>query len=454
MCHSFRAMVAQTRQHGGLYFAALLPEDHITRAFGAARARWQGWVYTPAVTVLVFLSQCFSRDHSCREAVARLMAWRLTQGLSPCSAQTGAYCTARGDLPEEALHALVRETGAQIEDESPATWLWHGRKVRVVDGSTITMPDTEENQAAYPQQKTQKPGCGFPIARILVIFSLSVGTVIETAIGKYQGKQTGENSLFRTLYDALDEGDIILADRYFSGWFDIALPLERGIDIVVRKHQHRATDFRTGKRLGKDDHLVVWTRPRRPQWMSVEQYATFPEELTLREVRIRVPQKGFRTKSIVVVTTLLDADKYPPAEIASLYRRRWEAELHLRSLKIVLQMDHLRCKTPGRVRNEFYTHLLGYNLIRGVMAAAAYESGRSPWEISFTGTLQTLDQFLPILVSRIASDAWCDVLLSAVATHVVGHRPDRLEPRLRKRRPKPYKHLREPRRNYKPCPGK
>jgi len=353
-------------------------------------------------------------------------------------------------LPKEALHGLVRETGKQVEDESPKTWLWHGRRVRVVDGSTLTMPDTPENQAAYPQQKTQKLGCGFPIARILVIFSLSAGTVLEAAIGKYQGKQTGENSLFRKLYDALDEGDVILADRYFSGWSDIALPLARGIDIVVRKHQARHTDFRTGERLGKDDHLIFWARPQRPKWMSVEQYATLPDELTLREVRIRVPQQGFRTNSIVVVTTLLDAEQYPPEEIALLYRRRWQAELHLRSLKIVLQMDHLRCKTPERVRNEFFTHLLGYNLIRGVMALAAFQSGRLPWEISFKGTLQTLDQFLPILLSRVSSEAWCTALLTAVATHIVGDRPDRFEPRLRKRRPKPYKHLREPRRNYKP----
>jgi hypothetical protein len=381
--------------------------------------------------------------------VARLIAWRLVQGLSPCSAETGAYCTARADLPEEALHALVRETGKQVENESPQTWLWHGRRVRVVDGSTITMPDTPENQAAYPQQKTQKPGCGFPIARILVIFSLATGTVLEAAIGKYQGKQTGENSLFRKLYDALDEGDIILADRYFSGWSDVALPLERGIDIVVRKHQARRTDFRTGQRLGKDDHMIFWTRPQRPKWMSAEQYATLPDELTLREVRIRVAQKGFRTESLVVVTTLLDPEEYPPEEIALLYRRRWQAELHLRSLKIVLQMDHLRCKTPERVRNEFYTHLLGYNLIRGVMAAAAFQSGKSPWEISFKGTLQTLGQFLPMLLSRISSEVWCAALLTAVATHIVGDRPDRFEPRLRKRRPKPYKHLREPRRNYK-----
>ena len=450
MVHSFRATVAEARRHGDLYFAALLSQDRIEKALGTARWLWQGWIYTPTVTVWVFLSQCLSPDHSCRDAVARLLAWRLACGLKPCSADTGAYCTARGGLPEEALHGLVRETGREIEDESPQTWLWHGRKVRVVDGSTLTMPDTDENQAAYPQQKTQKPGCGFPIARILVVFSLSLGTVLEAAIGKYYGKQTGENSLFRTLYGALEEGDIILADRYFSGWSDIALPLGRGIDIVVRKHQHRRTDFRSGERLGKDDHLVSWSKPVRPKWMSVAQYRELPDELTLREVRIRVSQKGFRTQSLVVVTTLLDAEAYPPEEIALLYRRRWQAELYLRSLKIVLQMDHLRCKTPERVRNEFFTHLLGYNLIRGVMAAAAFQSGKSPWEISFKGTLQTLGQFLPILLSKVSSEAWCEALLTAVATHNVGDRPDRFEPRLRKRRPKPYKHLREPRRNYKP----
>jgi len=450
MVHSFRAAVADARRHGDLYFAALLSQDRILKAFGAARAAWQGWIYTPAVTVWVFLAQCLSPDHSCRDAVARLIAWRLARGLKPCSADTGAYCTARGDLPEEALQALVRETGKQVEEESPESWLWHGRKVRVADGATITMADTPENQAAYPQQKTQQPGCGFPIARILVIFSLATGTVLEAAMGKYQGKQTGENSLLRQLHGALAEGDIILADRYFSGWSDIALLRQRGIDVVIRKHQARRTDFRSGKRLGTDDHLVFWSRPQRPKWMSAEQYATLPDELTLREVRIRVAQKGFRTKSLVVVTTLLDAEQYPPEEIALLYRRRWQAELHLRSLKSVLQMDHLRCKTPERVRNEFYMHLLGYNLIRGVMAVAAFQSGRSPWEISFKGTLQTLGQFLPLLLSRISNEAWCAALLTAVATHIVGDRPDRFEPRLVKRRPKPYKHLREHRRNYKP----
>jgi hypothetical protein len=443
MVQSFRAAVAQARQHGDLYFAALLPQDRILKAFAAARAAWQGWVYTPAVTVWVFLSQCLSADHSCRDAVARLIAWRAAKALSPCSAETGAYCTARGNLPEEALHELLRDTGQQVEDESPETWLWHGRKVRVVDGSTISMPDTLENQAAYPQMKAQEPGCGFPIARMVVIFSLAVGTVLEAVLGKYQGKQTGENSLFRQLHQVLAEGEIILADRYFSGWCDMALLWQRGVDLVIRKHQLRPTDFRTGKRLGKDDHLVFWSRPARRTWMSAEQYATLPDELTLREVRIRVAQKGFRTKSLLVVTTLLDAQQYPLEEIALLYRRRWQAELHLRSIKVVLQMDPLRCKTPARVRNEFYMHLVGYNLIRGVMAAAAYESGKSPWEISFKGTLQTLCQFLPVLMASAAPQAWSQALLTAVATHAVGDRPDRFEPRRVKRRPKPYRLLQQ-----------
>lgn len=449
MLGSFRAAAGAARRDRELYFAALLSEERILEAFGEARALWQGWIYTPAVTVWVFLSQCLSMDHSCREAVSRLVAWRVARGLRGCSADTGAYCAAREDLPESVCHQLVCETGADLEREAPPEWLWYGRRVRVIDGSTITMPDTPQNQAEYPQLTSQKPGCGFPIARIVAVFSLSVGTVLEAAIGKYQGKQTGENSMFRTLHDCLAEGDVVLADRYFSGWFDMALPHERGVDVVVRKHQLRVTDFRTGERLGKNDQRVRWSKPQRPPWMSPAEYAALPDELVLREVRIHVSQKGFRTKRLVVVTTLVDAENYPPQQIAELYRRRWQAELHLRSIKSVLEMDHLRCKTPHRVRNEFFTHLLGYNLIRQAMALAALKSGAEPWQVSFKGALQTLNSFLPTLGSSAPLDAWCDTLLDAIATHVVGNRPDRYEPRLTKRRPKKFKHLREPRHNYK-----
>lgn len=449
MDNAFRRAVAQARRHGDLYFAGLLSEDRILEALGRARWVWRGWIYTPAVTVWVFLSQCLSSDHSCREAVARLIGWRLARGLRRCSADTGAYCTAREHLPEEACSRLMRETGREVDEEAPRAWRWLGHRVLDVDGSTITMPDSPANQAEYPQVPGQQPGCGFPIARIVVVFSLAVGTVLDAAIGKYEGKQTGENSLFRTLHDVLQEDDVVLADRYFSGWFDIALLQERSVHMVVRKHQLRATDFRTGKRLGRNDHLVCWSKPQRPEWMSKEQYESLPESLTLREVRVHVEQKGFRTRELVVVTTLLDPEKYAAEEIASLYRRRWQAELNLRSLKIVLQMDHLRCLTPHRVRNEFFMHLVGYNLIRRLMAVAAVTADVEPWTVSFKGTLQTMNTLLPLLGTRVSTDDWCQSLLEAIATHVVGNRPDRFEPRVKKRRPKQYKLMNKPRDDYK-----
>lgn len=449
MFQSFRQAVSLARRRGDLSFAALVDQQRIWEALGPASSLWQGWIYTPAVTIWVFLSQCLSPDHSCREAVARLAAWRVAQGRKPCSPDTGAYCTARDSLPEAACQGLVRDTGRELEAQAPAKWLWHGRRVRVVDGTTITMPDTPENQAEYPQQKIQKRGCGFPIARVVVVFSLAVGVVLEAAIGKYEGKQTGENSLFRTLHDRLEPGDVVLADRYFSGWFDLALLTQRGVDVVVRKHPLRATDFRTGQRRGHDDHLVRWSKPARPTWMSPAEYAALPDELVLREVRVTVQQRGFRTKTVLVVTTLLDAEEFSAGQIAELYRRRWQAELHLRSLKIVLQMDHLRCKKPHRVRNELYMHLLAYNLIRRVMALAALEAKAAPWEISFKGALQTLNNFLPLLACSMPLDAGCTALVGCVAAHLVGNRPDRYEPRRVKRRPKNYKFFRQSRDSYK-----
>jgi putative transposase len=445
---AFRQALAEARRHGKLYFASLLDEDHIAEAFGPARGFWQGWIYTPAVTVWVFLAQCLSPDHSCRDAVAQLIAWLLANGRRRCSAQTGAYCLARDRLPEEACSRLAQQTGRRVDEQAPAAWRWLGHRVLDVDGSTVTMADTEANQAEYPQLSSQRRGCGFPIARIVVVFSLAVGTVLEAAFGKYRGKQTGENSLFRTLHPLLQEGDVVLADRYFSGWFDLALLQRRGVHSVVRKHQLRPTDFRTGRRLGRDDHRVRWSKPQRPAWMSPEQYDALPGSLMLREVRVRVEQKGFRTQELIVVTTLLDPEKYTAAEVAKLYRRRWQAELNLRSLKIVLQMDHLRCREPHRVRNEFFMHLVAYNLIRQVMAVAASKAGVEPWTVSFKGALQTMDRLLPLLNAGVSIDDWCDALLEAIASHRVGDRPDRFEPRVKKRRPKNYKYMCEPRKNY------
>jgi hypothetical protein len=448
MVGELRAAVERVRRDQSLVFAAVLPEESITAAFAAARAAWRGYRITPAVTVWVFLSQCLSADHSCRDAVGRLIAWLIARGQAPCAAATGAYRLARDKLPEAVGQQLLQETGRLPERTTPAEWRWHNRRVLVADGTTVTLPDTPENQAEYPQLTSQAAGCGFPIVRLVVVFSLAVGTVLEMALGRYQGKRTGENSLLRTLRDRLEPGDVLLLDRYFSGWFDLALWQQDGVDAVVRKHQLRATDFRTGRRLGHDDHWVVWRKPQRPAWMTPDDYDALPETLTLRELRLRVTQPGFRTRTLVVVTTLLDPTEYAADAIGQLYRRRWEAELNLRSLKVVLQMDHLRCLTPHRVRNELHMHLIAYNLIRGVMAAAAQTAGRAPWTVSFKSALQALTNLLPVLAAM-TPEQWCDQLMRMIAATEVGNRPDRSEPRARKRRPKNHPPLREPRQNYR-----
>lgn len=447
---AFRRAVAQVREDGELFFESLLGQQIINEAFHAASVVWRSSIYTPAVTIWVFLTQCLSPDHSCREAVSKLIAARVAQGKRPCSAKTGAYCQRRDALPEGVCQNLARQAGQDVDENAPAEWLWHGRRVRDVDGSTSTMPDTPENQAAYPQSTRQKHGCGFPIARIVVLFSLATGAVLEMVIGPCKGKRTGENSLFRTMHHMLCQGDVILADRYFSGWFDLALLIERGVDVVVRKHQRRFTDFRKGRRLGRGDHVAQWPKPKqKPEWLDKDTYDAMQDILMLREVRVEVDKPGFRTRKLIVVTTLLDAREFKASEIAKLYRRRWDAELNLRSLKIVLQMDYLRCKTPHRVRNEFYMHILAYNLIRKLTAVAAARDGREPWTISFKGTQQTLNNLLPVLSSSQTADAWCDALFDAIATHTVGDRPDRFEPRVKKRRPTNYPYMNKPRDDYK-----
>lgn len=460
MCQSLVNRIQHAQRDNSFYFAPLLPEQVIREAFAEAselELEREGTVYTLPVVVWMFLAQVLCPDHSCRPTVGRLIAWLVGQGRKACSAETGTYCTARGQLSEEGCHKLLTSAAGSIDETAEESWHWHGHRVRIVDGTTATMPDTPDNQHDYPQQAAQKPGCGQPIMRMVVLFSLATGVAMELAMTRYKGKKTGENSLFRNqISQALEPGDVLLGDRFFSSWFDITLLQMRGIQSVLRKHQMRKTDFRTGARIGRDDHLVVWNKPQRASWMSQEQYDSLPDELVLREVRIRVHQRGFRSKTIIVVTTLWDHSKYTSDEIAELFRRRWQAELHLRSLKSHLQMEHLRCKKPERVRNEVRMHLLAYNLIRGTMIESSRQANTKPWHISFKGTVQTVNEFLPGYLQVTDIESWVQAMYKAIATHIVGNRPDRIEPRVVKRRPKSYKLMNKPRavlRNSLPTKG-
>jgi len=437
----------QFAQREGLPFADVLTLPRLQGALREEAATWREAVYTPVLTLWAFLSQVMSADGSCRATVARVLAWLVAGGESPCSPKTDPYCKARKRLPEGLLRRLVRETGRDLHDRSRAAWRWHGRRVKIADGTTVSMPDTPANQAAYPQSPTQQPGLGFPLARLVVVFCLACGSVLDAAVGRYQGKRGGENSLLRALAEAFASGDVLLADRYFGGWFDLTLWRQRGVDVVVRLHQKRRCDLRRGRRLGPGEHVIAWPKPQRPDWLDEAAYATLPAQLELREVRVRVRQRGFRTRALVVVTTLLDAAAYPAADLAELYRLRWHAELDLRSLKEVLGMGVLRCKSPAMVRKELWAHLLAYNLIRAVLAQAADEFGADPRALSFAGAVQALNTFAERLLDTdtTRADALYEWLLCTIASHPVGHRPNRIEPRARKRRPKQYPLLTQPR---------
>jgi hypothetical protein len=443
---SFRRQWCERSATGGLPFTDVLSAERVQRLLQEEGVEFRQSVFTPLVTLWTFLGQVFSPDHSCREAVARLIAFLVGQGQRPCAAGTGAYCEARQRLPERLLARLVRESGDQLHSRVSAPSLRIAdRPVYVVDGTTVSMPDTAANQKAYPQARTQKPGVGFPIARLVTLFSLASGAVVDMALGPYRGKGTGEPSLMRRLLGRLEPNSVLLAD-YCSYWM-LALLINRDLHGVFRLHQLRPVDFRHGRRLGRDDRLVVWPRPPRPDWMTQAEYEELSDELVVREVRVRVPQRGFRVQEFVVATTLLDPKEAPAGHIAELFRARWHAELHLRSLKVVLGMDVLRCKTPEMVRKELWLHLLVYNLVREVMAQAAQSVAAEPHQISFKGALQTLSRFQE-LVMLIPNERWPEVftqLLEAVATHRVGNRPDRYEPRAIKRRPKCHTLLTVPR---------
>lgn len=449
---------AKLIENNGAGLRELLPPLVVQRAVERAGIVFRDCLFTPLVTLWMFLTQALSPDGSCREAVAKLLAFlaaRADQTPEDCEGadpETGPYCKARKRLAERLVSGLAKETGRQLHERYPSGWLLGGKKVKVVDGTTCSMPDTPDNQKAWPQPPTQKPGLGFPLVRLVAVMSLNCAAVLDVAMGPYKGKQTGETALFRTLLDSLEKGDVLLADRYFASFWMIALLLARGVDSLFRQHQLRKIDFRGGKRLGHDDHVITLPRPaQRPDWMDPAAYEQMPEELTVRELRLQVCQPGFRVKTLVLVTTLLDAQVYSKPELARAFRFRWHVELDLRAIKQTMKMSVLRCKTPAMVRKEIWTRLLAYNLVRTLMARAAEQAGIEPREVSFAGAVQTLNAFAPVLELADPADRprLLEILLRTIARHRVGDRPDRYEPRAVKRRPKPHPLLTMPRKKAK-----
>ena len=440
---SLEQLRVQVQMKPGLPFSELLPLEQIEAVLNQLGTIFRERIFSPVVTLWTFLSQVLSADHSCREAVARLLAWRTAQGLKPCSSDTSSYCEARQRLPLELLQTLVRETGQLASAATDETWLWKGRHVKVVDGTTLTMPDSPANRQTFPRSRQKGRPVGFPLVRLVVLFSLAWATALDLALGSTRGKHTGETTLFRSLWDSLDPGDILLGDRLFDAYRHVAGLKQRGVDVVLRMNGSRHYDFRRGRRLAVSDHVVVWKRPPfNPRRFDRPGHEALPAQLEVRELRYRVGTPGFRSQEVIVVTTLCDPVAYPKDDLADLYWQRWHAELDLNALKTTLQMEHLRCQSPEQVEKEIWAHLLAYNLLRRVLAEAARVHATLPRQLSFKAALQTVNAFAPYLAQATgpAAPLW-GTLLEALARHRVGDRPGRIEPRKLKHRAGKYPYL-------------
>ena len=434
-----------------LPFADVLPAETVELTFRKYDALQGGTFYNTAIVLWAFLSQVLAdgKARSCSAAVSRIASFFVALGHQPPSPDTGDYCNARKRLSLDAIHELALLVAKNTETVPPADWLWKNKHhAKLVDGFTATMPDTQNNQREFPQ-RGQKPGCGFPIMRVCVVLSLATAMVLDAAFSEYKGKETGESALLRQMRDSFDSGDIAVFDRYCCSSMMLALFGWRGVNVCTRINAKRRVDFRRGKRLGKDDRLVSWKRPQRPTWMSEEQYATIPETLELRMIRYSLVARGRRSKSITVVTALVDPDEYSAAEIAELYGHRWNVELDIRHIKRTLNLDHFRCKSPEMVKREFWTTLLCYNLVRKVMCEAAAFGGVLPRRLSFTQTCAfllaagTLWVLLGIRLEKLSA------VLEYLSGLMVPDRPDRCEPRVIKRRLHKYPLMSKPRHGLK-----
>jgi len=423
----------------GLPFASVLDAESIEQVFREEEALFgQNDIFSTQIVLWAFLAETLreGKGIACAAAVADIAAYQLQRGQRPPSGDTGDYCRARAKLKLAALQRLVREGTWQLEQEVDRGWLWKGLHAKLVDGFTFTMPDTPKNQAVFPQNPAQRPGVGLPIARVCAVLSLATASLWDLAAGPYEGKETGESALLRGLLGTFEKDDVVVFDRHYCSFLMLALLSQGGQHVCARLHQRRPSDFRRGRRLGSGDHLITWTRPKKPAWMSQEQYDQIPETLTLREVKFQVTVPGRRTETITIVTTLTDPRKYSREDLAELYGFRWNVELDIRQIKQTLHLDHARCKTPEMVRRELWVTLLAYNLIRKVIATAAVVHKKQPRQLGFTLACQSLLASWMLRATEACADspALYTMLLAHIAANEVANRPGRIEPRVLKRR--------------------
>jgi hypothetical protein len=443
-----RSTAAPTLHQFELLFALWIPHWRLAQQDQGPHSRHRRW--NLRLVFWTFLWQVAQAGASCREAIRQAQALCKNAG-APAPPETDSpYCQARGGLPLERLQEIHDGLCAQAQDALTTKDLWYGHPVLVADGSSVTAPDTPANQKAFPQQSVQKPGCGFPIIRLVALLSLATGMLTAWVTGPWSGHEVG---LLQSLWDALRPGDVLMADRGFCNWALLAQCLQRNIHAVFRVKGIRRSDFRQGKRISRNERLVQWPKPwAAAKTVTAQEWALLPEILTLRLVRCQLDIPGFRTRQIILVTTLLDSEKYPPEALSQLYFRRWAMELSLRNLKTTLQMDQLSCKNPQNLEREIRIHFLVHNLVRRLMLEAA-RLHRVPLErVSFAGSLAAARRYGEALLqtpSRRQRQQLMQEMFGVLATDLVPDRPGRRQPRALKRRPKPYPLLTRHRHHFK-----
>jgi hypothetical protein len=433
-------------------FCRLLPPGLLSQADEGPNSRER--LYSLRCTFWAFLWQVLNPGAPCREVVRQIQALFCLAADLALDAGTSAYCQARARLPLRVLSRARQAAAEHAEKLLPRNLrLWRGWRPKVLDGSTLSLADTPGNQAAYPQSASQKPGCGFPLLRLVGLFSLSSGALLAYAKGN---KHLAELPLLFRLRQWFQPGDLLVADRGFASYAVIALLEKLGVACLFRLHQARPHDLRQGVRLGKKDRLWVWSKPQqKPRYLPKSLWRRIPQELIVRVLQVPLRVPGFRTQRVTLVTTLSDPDAYPSAELAQLYLRRWRIELWWRHLKTSMGMEVLRCQTPAMVQKELEMYLVGYNFIRCLIAESAALHDKPLEQISFKGSVDTVRQYTPLLAqarSRKKQSRLLEQLLETLALDLVPERPDRREPRAIKRRPKPYPLLTKPRHIFREIP--
>jgi len=399
-----------------------------------------------------FLWQVLQPRASCRAVVRQVQAFCETER-STFDESTSAYCQARGRLPVRCLQQALRDSAEAADRLSRQGIPGWTRPIKVVDASSVRLPDTAENREAYPYPSGQRPGCGFPVMQFCGLYSLSSGAILNTVQSPWFAHEV---PLFRALWPDLQSGDILMGDRAFGAYTIVALLPLRGVDVVSRLHQGRRFRPRDGRRIGAGEWLVTWTKPpQRPDYLTPEEWAAVPESITVRIIHVRIQQKGFRTQELWISTTLLDPIAYPAEQIAQLYRRRWDMELCFRDLKTTMGMEELRCRTPAMAHKEFLAFLVAHNFIRCLIAQAASAHQVCRTRISFKGAVDAARSFyqaMRLARSQRQARRLYRRLLEILASDLVPLRPGRYEPRALKRRRKPYALLTKPRHRYREIP--